>query len=608
MKEKRRIGLTRQVAWSFIAISIALIIIMGSTLYLYFKNNVETSLKSSLSTVVDNNAANVDDLLARISLAMDIINSEQSGMVANLSEYSGNLIEEFPKYELAKNQFKTYFNVTIGDAIPKYKAFLFLDDSMEFSSICWSRDIQSLLQGASTTTPMIFSNQEVSGEAWYKKAKELKGEPYWFRLPGNDMIFIAKELSQMVYVGNRVQNHTLGVIFFGMDVSWIRQKINAGELTEGTKIILADSSQQVIYSEGGKDMEGMLLSELFDVSRLESDRQEEGSLQYISLDGAQHLAKRTDLQEGLTLITMIPTADVERIADGTVQIIAVVVVVMIGAGAFLIAVISKSVVNPIRRLSDHMKNSRRLELIPCDGVKTDEVRVMYESYNHLMESLEQLIEEVYYSTQRQKIAEMKTLQAQINPHFVYNTLDSVCCISLMRGQDDIAETLSSLASLMRYNIKNLDEMVPIAKELEMIQNYIRIQQLRYEDRLNLDVEMELDPEQWLIPKMIIQPLVENSVTHGADMENGNGEIQIIFREKENSIEIVVHDNGLNTDVEEINRHLAGIKNISKDSGGLGIRNVNQRIQMKFGEKYRLRFERAEDGWVNAVVIVPKVQK
>lgn len=607
MKNSKRIGLTKRVALIFIAIVIALITVMGTTLYMYFKNSVETSLKSSLSTVIDNNAANVDDLFVRIGLAMNIINSEQSEFVTSLSSYNGDLIQEFPKYERAKNQFKNYMNVTIGQALTRYKAFLFLDESMEFSSICWSGDTGALTNGYVDTA--IFSDELMKREDWFQKAVALQGEPYWFRLPDTNMIFVAKQLNQMTYIGNKVENYTLGVIFIGMDLTWIRERIDVGQLTEGTKIILADSNERIVYSEGGDSLEGQKLSDLFDMSVLkQAEEKRSKSLQYTALDGTQYLTKKTNLQQELTLITMIPIDDVEQIANGTVGVIAVVVLVMLVAGVCLIAVISQYVVKPIKRLSEHMKHSDRLELIPYKGSSTDEVSVMYDSYNNLMERLSQLIEEVYYSTEQQKIAEMKTLQAQINPHFVYNTLDSVCCISLMRGEDDIADALSSLAFLMRYNIKQPDDMVPIAKELEMIRNYISIQQLRYEDRLDLDVELELDPERWMIPKMIIQPLVENCVTHGIDSEDGNGEILITCLEQEDSIVIVVHDNGQNADVNEINEHLAGTKNIAKESGGFGIRNVNQRIQMKFGGKYCLHFEKAEDEGTNAVVRVPKVEK
>lgn len=141
-----------------------------------------------------------------------------------------------------------------------------------------------------------------------------------------------------------------------------------------------------------------------------------------------------------------------------------------------------------------------------------------------MRRIRQLIENIYLAEEKKKQAELSALQAQINPHFLYNTLDSINCLALMDGEDDIADLLTSLSDILRYSLKKAYDLVPLSKEIEIVECYARIQKNCYENKLQIYIDVDREAEAVLVPKLLIQPLIENAIVHG--MEEGE-KVEII---------------------------------------------------------------------------------
>ena len=200
-----------------------------------------------------------------------------------------------------------------------------------------------------------------------------------------------------------------------------------------------------------------------------------------------------------------------------------------------------------------------------------------------------------------KQAEYLALQNQINPHFLYNTLEGIRSEAILAGMDSVAEMTEALATFFRYTISKVDHLVTLEDELANIENYYVIQQYRFGDRLSLSIEYEDDDEMeslvCMIPKLTLQPIVENSIYHGLEEKIGNGHLSIKISKTQQHLLIIVSDDGVGMEqekLEELNRKMttAPVEDVqvrAEKKGGIAIVNVNNRIKLLFGEEYGLYF-------------------
>lgn len=222
-----------------------------------------------------------------------------------------------------------------------------------------------------------------------------------------------------------------------------------------------------------------------------------------------------------------------------------------------------------------------------------------------------LINKVYDIRLKQKEAELNSLQNQINPHFLYNTLESIRGAALYNGIHEIAAMSKALSLLFRYSISD-KPLVTIREELQHLENYMSIQNFRYENRFELVYNIPPEFYSYHILKLTLQPLIENSIKHGLEMKLGKGTIKIEILNLDKNIRIQISDNGIgmhSKKIEELNKSLSvneinkeGLENADSSSAGIGVRNVNSRIKLYFGEQYGLNFKEAYTGTIVELVL------
>ena len=211
---------------------------------------------------------------------------------------------------------------------------------------------------------------------------------------------------------------------------------------------------------------------------------------------------------------------------------------------------------------------------------------------------------------RQKQAEYLALQNQINPHFLYNALEAIRTDALLADCEDIAETTEALATFFRYTISNVKEYVTFSDELDNAENYFTIQRCRFGDKISM--ELELENEKLLearMPKLILQPLVENAVSHGLEGKLGPGTVRIVVENSDQTLFLRVRDDGIGMPderVEQLNRQFAeGTEAVvGQQKGGIALRNVNSRIRLMFGEDYGLHIFSAAGIGTECCVTLP----
>jgi two-component system sensor histidine kinase YesM len=249
--------------------------------------------------------------------------------------------------------------------------------------------------------------------------------------------------------------------------------------------------------------------------------------------------------------------------------------------------------------------------------RNDEFSYLIDTYKNMLDEIKQLIDQLYISEQNKREAEIKALQAQINPHFLYNTLDSVNWLALKYNAVDISTMVTSLSDFFRYTLSKGKNIIPLSDEKKQIESYLAIQKIRFMDKLDYNINFPQELLDYLTVKLILQPIVENSIIHGIEKKRGKGIVDITAEKTGGKIEIRITDNGVGGNIEEMNSLLNYREGIVKS---YGIRNVNERIKQLFGVQYGIRFYSNEElrasrgismnneSGVTALITIPAVKK
>ncbi len=275
----------------------------------------------------------------------------------------------------------------------------------------------------------------------------------------------------------------------------------------------------------------------------------------------------------------------------------------------MLLVFSKIVNEPVRELVRAMKSFEEAAdsfEYEAPQQSATELQVLSDSFEHLVKQTKQLMEQVRNEEIILRKTELKALQAQINPHFLYNTLDSIQWMCEQGNDDDAVKMVGALAKLFRISISRGHELITIRDEIQHAQSYLIIQSFRYRNQFEYSFNVEEELMDCLCNKITIQPLIENAIYHGIDRMVDEGEINITVKESDdNDILIIVEDNGVGMTEEQCKKILSKERS---DSCGIGVKNVDDRLKIYFGEKYGIQIESELDVGTKVTVRIPKLRK
>lgn len=296
---------------------------------------------------------------------------------------------------------------------------------------------------------------------------------------------------------------------------------------------------------------------------------------------------------GLTGWKTYSVAAVQDIFPQAAQLrgtIAMIVMLAVFVALIIVTIISYSITAPIRELSNAMKQVEQENFdIEIQSSRKDEIGHLITSFHYMVGRIRQLICEVYQKKIEQKNAEIRALQAQINPHFLYNTLDSINWMLIERDELDISDVVISLGEILRYAIGGQNHLVPLRSEARYIESYLFIQKNRLEERLNYQWELDEDALDVLVPKLIMQPIVENAVIHGIEPLKQGGMILMKAWVEGETLMLRVTDNGRGMNQEELEALREKIT--GKDEiENIGMRNIQKRIELTFGQEQAMEIQ------------------
>ncbi|HQL37387.1 MAG TPA: sensor histidine kinase [Bacillota bacterium] len=317
------------------------------------------------------------------------------------------------------------------------------------------------------------------------------------------------------------------------------------------------------------------------------------------------------------IVYHIPLKELYREMDTLKRWVLLIIVYGLIILSVLSVLTSVDIITPINKLVEGMKKVERgnkHEDIELD--RSDELGYLSESFNRMSKKIDYLVNRIYKEEIALKEAEIKALQAQINPHFLFNTLENINWMAQLNGVPEISETVSALAKLIDGSIGRGDRTISLREELEYIDNYMTVLKNRYEDKFEVIKILDEGLMDKKIPRLLIQPLVENAVKHGIGKSRRKGIIRLEAFREEGHIVFEVEDNGMGMTAEELealNKRLQEDELILEGNGAvparksIGLENVNRRIKLLYGSSYGVKIESSYDEYTKVTVRIPDEQ-
>ncbi len=516
--------------------------------------------------------------------------------------------------EIERVSFQIVSNMTIQEALRK--ANLGIED--EYEKIRVERAIDNQLKGFVPLDLDIAAVQVVSlsGTVYYvnpgsiaieisdlerRALEESKGGAVWFRTnPYSQTIKVGRAINSIV------NQELIGYELIMIKESSVHEIYRKTELFKSGDIFISDHDGRIISH---KDKKGLDLFIENVASGLTKDSVK-NSFITAEVDGTANYVASRLINKGLwRIIAIIPIEEYEQdIIQLRYWILGICAACCI-MSLLLSLRISDSISRPLRNLSAMMKKVGKgdFEVSISSGTK-DEVGILSKHFNKMVSQVQKLIQEVYQEQYLKQKAELKSLRAQINPHFLYNTLESINWMARIKDVPEIGDMVKALGDLMRVSI-NSDDFITLEDEIVNITNYLKIQKFRYGDRFDACVDISPEIGHMMIPKLILQPIVENSIVHGLEDKLENGHIEITGRLSGSDVIITISDDGVGMEeeqVESLNRLFAEYQSDPPAASGpagsrlkaavqpgddmhthIGLINVDRRIRMYYGRDHGL---------------------
>lgn len=259
---------------------------------------------------------------------------------------------------------------------------------------------------------------------------------------------------------------------------------------------------------------------------------------------------------------------------------------------------------PLGKLTDAIREVSAGDLeTRIEITSGDETELLAGEFNQMLGKLEELIQQLLEEEQRKKDAELEALQYQITPHFMYNTLNAIKCSALLKGERELGAVIEDFIELLQACVNKKGTFLTVAEDIHILERYIRLQEFRYDGQFSIQYEIAPEAGECLVPRLVLQPLVENALLHGLDMKTKDGKLVIRAATADGMLFLSVQDNGRGMTREQIDRLLHSEARKTRGLTAVGVPNVRDRLKLYYGDRAGLRYESGETG-TTAVVYLP----
>ena len=426
----------------------------------------------------------------------------------------------------------------------------------------------------------------------YQEAVDAQGDHVWAMLEAGDAsslfqvnrsnkIAICREIFDMS------KSKRLGFLALTIDSQWYERTLRNSRQYANEAICMVDQHGKVMVQVG--DVEEDVVT-----AAVQGKYEKMASILTPRQIGKWYVFEQQHNISGETLYYFSPRANWnEWITSGLILpiILALALLVCIWPLSTLASILFSRPLNRLYQSMNRFKNGDFNQRVEVSG--HDEISEISATFNTMVSDLRDLIDRNYVMVLRERESELTALQAQINPHFLYNTLDSLYWQAASSGQENLAEDILSLSELFRLLLSSGHSVIPVGKEMQIISHYLHIQKMRFAKKLDYSIHIQPEINQYMICKLILQPFVENAIVHGLECKDTWGFVSVTGKLQEGMLCFCVEDNGVGMTEEQIETILNEAEDkryANQRIGHYAIRNVKERLFLSYGDQYVLRIE------------------
>lgn len=578
-KNKKTRSMQMTISISFTILSVCCMCLLGVMLYQQFTRKAENLTVENSRQLLNQTTINLEDYLRnmrRISDAMYYTVIKNTDIGSESLEDSMNLL-----YEANKDKLVSVACYTNDGKLTEASPIATEKPGVDVKSQKWFQDAAGELENFHFSTPHV---QNLFDDPSYRY--------YW-----------VVSLSRTVEL-TRNGNSMLGVLLVDMNYSSIEQLLEkANTDTSGEYVYLMAPDGEIIYHP----KQNLIHMGLYEENNTEAAGYEDTTVKE-NFHGEKRLVTvKTISYTGWKLISVVPMKSFSMGMTGMRNLVVLLVALTVLAAVMLNQMVSARISKPLRRLNDSVKEWEAGNMNPDIYVGGSmEVEHLGKTLRSTVAQIRQLMDDIVVEQEEKRKSELDALQSQINPHFLYNTLDSIVWMITGERYDDAVFMITQLASLFRISLSKGKTVIKIEDEVKHARNYMNIQKIRYKNSFEVDFQIEEDILDGCIVKLVLQPLLENAIYYGMEFMDGEGEIHVRGYRKDKDVYLEVEDNGLGMPEEEAAELLNGKERPHKHGSGVGLVNVHSRLKLRFGEAYGLIIRSCPDEGMMVQIHIPYV--
>ncbi|MCK5758993.1 MAG: sensor histidine kinase [Clostridiales bacterium] len=560
---------------SFAALTILAMILIGLAFFSTFAENAENNAAASTQQIMTQANINLENYLDSMKDITDMVEDNMEGFSAGNTEKLNQLLT---------------LTLEIRDDI--VSAAIYSDRG----------DILLAVPGYNYDSSLVAANQR-----WFIDA-DLNPFDYIFQPPHVQRIYSDRRpwvvtLSKGIEIENpSITNNYVSVV--DMNFSVIEEVCSQVELGRRGYIYVVDSNGDIIYHP----QQQLIYAGLKEENILKALNNKTGS--YIEkLNGEERSTVILDI--GHAGWKMVGVSYVDEIVQNRQNFNNLIILILLIGIIFIIIAsifISYKISQPIKQLEFQMnrieKGDFNIDLMEVRG--EDEVKHLTRSFNLMIARIRHLMSQIITEQEAKRKNELKALQAQINPHFLYNTLDSIIWMNENKNHEGVSNMTAALAKLFRISLSQGREVISVNEEIEHAVSYLMIQKMRYKNKFDYKIDVPEHIGQYTTLKLIIQPIIENSIYHGINKIPDKGMINIKVRTEEDVLIFSVSDNGYGISEEQL-KSIMTSESTSKHSSGVGLKNVNERLKLYYGEKFGVFIESELEVGTTVYIRIPLME-
>lgn len=551
-----------------------------------------------------------NEVSAYVSNSLEQANKNIDNTFSQLSHMSANIGLNSTIQHILKSEVQRPIDQKIRD--DEDAARIIQSEAMNFTDIeslflfSYNGEVYSL-RGTTNSLP---TDYNFTRQGWFEKMKKLGRKNLIIPThPQMEVISEGKSKDVFGYISEIKDLETqksIGFLFFEIDINVFNKLLQSIASDDRSQLVIIDNNKTVIYHTQpayiSTQYRTSYVSEMLD--------RKQGFLSNHGRNGEEIINFHTSANTGWTVLSVMPS-DILYSRINSFELALIFTIALCIISAIVIAILmSNTLTEPISLLKSKMKQAESGDFDTQIKVKSkDEIGELSLSFNKMLARIKQLIQRVYQTEIVRKEAELSALQAQINPHFLYNTLQIMDIMAEEKGADEISGACQALAKIFRYSISKGKEMVPLEEEIIHVKNYVFIQHLRLGQKLSVEYNIPDALLKYEVIKLILQPLVENAIIHGIEKDGKNCVIRLSATLTGDNLILTVEDNGIGMTAEDLMKLQLSLYQETEEErpkrhGGIALKNVNDRIKLYHNDKYGMSIQSKKHIGTKVTLILP----